>query len=670
MHTLQSAPDNGSLPGVDRQWLTFVDNDTVLMNYNRQAPRYVEVIKSTDGGLTYDPSTAVQASAEGDEFPGPMHTLPAGMNWAGGENPPRVVYFPWTNNVGSNFYVNLSVSTDGGSTWKACKVATSKHDMSQSFPVADNDEEGNIYVTWTEDGSFHTYLSTLPGENLSKCSAGMGGQPKIDPGFSRPVQVDRGKVRTTVFPWLTAEGSPGRVAVAFYGTKAEGNPNTSKFHAAWDVYVNQSLNALSGRPAFSQVKATYAPMHYDSICLNGLGCDVPPGNGDRTLADFFAIDYNPQTKKLMVVYNRAQKKPGEAAGHVATPMVATQIGGPSNGGGTVDAPASNTSVVRKTSVDPQGDALSSYSQLVANPGPANEPAADFTSVSIRRQTNLKTGERINGGGFDVTMKVKDLSDAALQQEMQDTGSTSLLWTFYFVNGFQPAAASVYYDQAQGFTFGFNQYSTNAVQCGSDNEKCVVFPGDLPVKGKVDQDTGTMTLSVPRKYLRALIGSTDGHHVPKQVQAWRGSRLYDAEAFSFGNSQPVQQTQSFLYTLDNTPPMDFRVPGHRALKRPKLRLGFNRYKPRRNHRFHLVGTLLACVDNPIDKKRLRDTKVTFQRRRHGHWRTIGRRGVDRHCRAHLLQRARFKRAVYRALWPKQLRDYRSGHSGPRVQRTTR
>jgi len=80
------------------------------------------------------------------------------------------------------------------------------------------------------------------------------------------------------------------------------------------------------------VKATTHPFHYDSICLNGLACDTT-NPGDRSLADFFAIDYNPLSQKLLVVFDRGEKKPDEAAGHVATPMSVTQTGGPSLGGG-------------------------------------------------------------------------------------------------------------------------------------------------------------------------------------------------------------------------------------------------------------------------------------------------------------------------------------------------
>jgi hypothetical protein len=64
----------------------------------------------------------------------------------------------------------------------------------------------------------------------------------VPAGNGAPVQLDRDRVGTTVFPWVAAGGAPGRVAVAFYGTESDGDPNTNSFKAAWDVYVNQSLD--------------------------------------------------------------------------------------------------------------------------------------------------------------------------------------------------------------------------------------------------------------------------------------------------------------------------------------------------------------------------------------------------------------------------------------------
>jgi hypothetical protein len=535
----------------DRQWMTFTDDHTVLLSWNQQVPRNVVVQKSTDGGLTYSPLTSI--AAPDAEFPGPMRFI-ASKN---------VVYMPWTKGE----QVNLAVSQDGGTTWTDCKVASGDvvRGGTAGFAVADHDSAGNVYVVWADSSNYHTWMSVLTADKLAACSQSVDdvaatddGEPTVDAGFSAPVQVDRDDVHTTVFPWVAAGGAPGRVAVAYYGTTADFDPNSGDFAAAWDVYVDQSLNALDASRTFGQVKATTHPFHYDSICLNGLGCDLAVPPGDRTLADFFAIGYDPANGRLYVVFNRDGKKPDEDLGHVAIPMVTSQIAGPSNNGGTVSVAGHD--VVRTASPDPAGDAQSNYSLAapgVAPPDPPtkNEPAADFTNASI--------GSDPVTGGFTVTLKVGDLSTLALGQALADTGGQSLLWVWRFANGYQDSAASARWSPATGFTFGWNDYTTGGTPCDSitnaQGEKCVVYPGNQPLTGSVNQMTGTITLVVPRSYLRQLSGA-DAAGRPLEQPAARGARFYDGTAFSFANNtSATQDQQTFLYTLDSTPAMDFLLP---------------------------------------------------------------------------------------------------------------
>ena len=556
-HSLATAgaDSNGGITSngvaADRQWSTFVDDHTVLLSWNQQVPRNVVVQTSTDGGLTYSPLTSI--AAPDAEFPGPMHFIPS----------LGVVYMPWTKGE----QVNLAVSRDRGATWTDCKVASGDvvRGGTAGFAVADNDSAGNVYVVWADSSNYHTWMGVLTADKLAACnqsvddvSATDDGEPTVDPGFLPPVQVDRDEVHTTVFPWVAAGGAPGRVAVAYYGTASDFDPNSGEFKAAWNVYVNQSLNALDPSRTFSQVQATTHPFHYDSICLNGLGCDLAVPPGDRTLADFFAIGYDPANGRLSVVFNRDNKKPDESLGHVATPMVATQIAGPSNNGGTVSV--AGHAVVRTSSPDPTGDALSTYSLTapgVAPPDPPtkNEAALDFTSASV--------GSDPASGGFTVTLKVADLSTLALAQALADTGGQSLLWVWKFANGYQDSAASARWSPATGFTFGWNDYTTGVAPCdsvtGAEEEKCVVFPGNQPLTGSVDPVTGTIKLVVPRSYLRQLSGA-DASGRPLEQPAASGARFYDGTAFSFSNTtSPTQDQQAFLYTLDSTPAMDFLLP---------------------------------------------------------------------------------------------------------------
>ena len=561
----------------DRQWMAFLDADTVLLSYNQQVPRNIVVQRSDNGGLTYndvdpDPDRQGVIASASPDFPGPMHSMPARFVDPSAPAGEYVAFYGWNASAREGpddfSYVNFAISEPGsdGLVWHNCRVAKIPADDGGlgAFTVADNDIEGNVYLTYADTKAYHSYLTTLTRDKLAACDgANTDESPDLtNPGWSAPVQVDRGNVRSTVFPWLAANGEPGRVAIAFYGTESDGDPNTGAFKASWDVYVNQSLDALSATPSVSQVKATTHPFHYDSICLNGLGCDLAAPPGDRSLADFFAIDYDPKTKKLMVVYDQSAKQPDEATGRIATPAVVTQTGGPSNGGGTVTP--DTRPVVRDESADPAGDATADFSNTNSgSPSPVNVPAMDFRSQKVSPEVDPATGAPVADGGFTVTLKLADLSDGALSDALSATKSGSLLWIFRFVNGYTASAASARWSPGGGFSFGYNDYTTGSAQCGSSGDKCQLYPGDQALKGKVDQAAGTITLSVPRSYLKGLSGPTGPGQRPAAGKAAPGTRFYDATAFTLGNVSPNPTTQSFLYPIDNPPAMDFLLPAPAA-----------------------------------------------------------------------------------------------------------
>jgi hypothetical protein len=547
--------------GADRQWMTFVGAQEVLLIYNQQEPRNVVVQHSTDGGLTYGPFA--ERAARNPRFPGPIRYIEPTTGFPNG-----FVYFPWDRGAPTGDQINISFSTDKGLTWRNCGGAISPGNTTL-FATADHDNAGNIYIVYGENAKFHTYMiSTSVSQLVTNCTEDpttTAALPALKPAaFSNPVQVDRDAVRTTVFPWVTAGGASGRVAVAFAGTETDGNPNTGTFNASWDIYVNQSLNANTATATFSQVKATTHPFHYDSICLNGLGCDLSVPPGDRSMADFFSLDTNRGDGRLYVTFNRSNKKPDEDLGHIASPMVVTQIAGPSTTGGTV-GPIADRVPLRSSSSDPAGDALSSYSWInPADPLTTNEPAGDFTSAAIGPELDLVDNTEVKNGGFTVTMKVADLSTSALLATATRTHSQSLLWVWRFTNGYQDAAAAARWNPVQGFTFGYNDYTVGNVPClpgPPASEKCILYPGDQPIQGAVDQTTGTIKLSLPRSLLRGLSTTNLGPgQRPSEVAAGVGTRFYDGTAFSLGNTvSPLQTLQSFLYPLDNTPSMDFLLP---------------------------------------------------------------------------------------------------------------
>ncbi len=546
-------PISESIPTVDRQWIAFTDDKTALFTYN--GPHGKTVQKSTDGGLTYGPPVTVSTdSGRIGQIRAVLRDSDGNVVSDGSVADPgkAVAYIPY--NSGNK--VRLVVTRDGGDTWDGCTVVDAGVDPTAGFIAADSDDAGNTYVVYSEKGGGRdTYLVVVPFDQLvTDCRDGAN--------LNRPrIQVNTGDAaKTTLFPWVAAAGAPGRVAVAFYGTDQVGNPDSGSFQAAWNVFVSQSLDALDQTPHVATVTATTHPFHYDSICTAGLNCDI--NGADRSLVDYFTLEYNRGSGALQLVYSQPAKRPGDAEGYIAAPAVVTQVAGPSNGGGVVDR-GFRKETVRTSSPDPEGDAISGYSILdpageTLSPGNVAMPALDLVSrdgqpaVSVGPEVDAD-GNPVDGGGFSVTMRFKDLSDDALNAALDGAaaGGGSLIYLYRFYNGYQPNAASARYDRSNGWTFAFSGYDQ-----GADGNE-TIFPKDQDLTGVLDVDAGTIRLDVPLSYLKAL-GPVDGANRPTEIPAEPGSRIYDATAFTLVNTSPDPDTQSFMEQVDNAPSFDFLI----------------------------------------------------------------------------------------------------------------
>ena len=213
--------------------------------------------------------------------------------------------------------------------------------------------------------------------------------------------------------------------------------------------------------------------------------------------------------------------------------------------------------------DPEGDALASYSSydvlapVVGGLLPSvNVPALDLTDVSVGPEVDPATGAPVPDGGFTVRMSYADLSDAALQSALAATASTSLVFLFRYVDGYQQASVGAYWDPVQGFRFGRDGYTESQV---STLGTLRTYPGATATPGAVDQATGELVLSVPRDAIAALTGEAVGSR-PEEVAATGGSRIYEAVAFTLANPAPLQEAQSYLYQTDNAPSFDFLLAG--------------------------------------------------------------------------------------------------------------
>ena len=248
-------------------------------------------------------------------------------------------------------------------------------------------------------------------------------------------------------------------------------------------------------------------------------------------------------------------------------MAMTQIAGPSLGGGTV-GPIANRTPLRTSSVDPTGDALSSYSILAAALGrtPRRRTSRRATSRQRRsgRSSICSTTRLSPNGGFTVTMRVANLAQTELTSTRRPhavaVAALGLALHERLPGRSGRGPLECRRRASRSATTTSRPATHLAIGGDTGGDKCILYPGDQPIQGDVNQATGTIRLSVPRFLLRALSGSTGPGERPSEVAATVGSRFYDGTAFSLGNTiSPIQTLQSFLYPLDNTPSMDFLLP---------------------------------------------------------------------------------------------------------------
>src|SRR5262249_41334628 len=85
--------------------------------------------------------------------------------------------------------------------------------------------------------------------------------------------------------------APGKVDIAYYGTKSAGDPNTLT-KATWNVYLAKSTNALTRAPSFAP-KLAVAGIHTGGI-------ESSNGTSDRSLLDFFQVAVDPDGKANVI----------------------------------------------------------------------------------------------------------------------------------------------------------------------------------------------------------------------------------------------------------------------------------------------------------------------------------------------------------------------------------
>ena len=352
----------------------------------------------------------------------------------------------------------------------------------QDFSVIAIDTSGNLYVTWAQspvDSSGNTNGPTT----VYLATSSNGGKT-----WTKPIDVSGSipGLRTNVFPWLAA-GSKGRVDIVWYGTKTLGNCKKTCgagfINASWNVYMAQTLNAVTGShanssPTFSTTKVTEYPNHYGSICEFGLACTT---GGDRGLIDFINVQALPNGAAGIVWADGANT---DFNGGETSPVIAyaQQTKGPSlYAGKTI-----------KGAKPRFGSAAGSK---------ASYYAADGSEIKAGGNMRiLKSSVKEKGKNYIVTMKVKNLNSLSVDPSL---GGTDAIWlTRWETQKGKRSTANqghVFFAAMESDGGGAPSFYVGESVCGVASSHCkgLTYPPSKTIKGKYTKK-GTIRLVVPVK----------------------------------------------------------------------------------------------------------------------------------------------------------------------------
>ena len=379
-------------------------------------------------------------------------------------------------NDGSPMIVNdLTIPTGGGS------VAT-------VFPVMSVDRAGNLYAVWSNGGTIKMAASTDHGDHWTP------------PAVVNPPSM----TGMNIMPWIVA-GDPGRVDVIWYHTFGGNNES-----ARWDINMAQTLDALSGNPAFNTNKVNENTIHTGEICLEGLNCDIDTLAGtprDRSFAEFPSIDIDSKGAAYITYNDSTNQLPAPYV------MVARQTGGASlfnsvgsldaNGGSvTISSPATgdtirttamtlsgtHTLTPRNFDRDENGDAnFPDHGAVIGS----NIPALDLKAVSLSDDSASVT----------VNMQIADLTTTALATAPVQSGGDGVLYLTQMHSG-----NTVYWVGAE-IRAGTARYLTGTLGSinSSTSKKYITYNPDLAnslsVQGSYTATApGTITMKIPKGLL--------------------------------------------------------------------------------------------------------------------------------------------------------------------------
>jgi hypothetical protein len=270
-----------SFTSSDRQWMAADREDELYMTANGfgggpfPAGAVGELghfmAKSTDGGVTFGAASTTNPNGVGDiqidRERGILYEMSVTSDTIG------IARFPNIRDEDTDFTVEIFEIASGVSLSGVQRLID---------PTFDMDDEGNLYVTWSDNGGgerpqgIYYSWSTDQGET-----------------WALPTRVDP-TPEADVWPWITV-GAPGQVAVTWLqgdvvvDDQLPGQNGGDEVE--WRVAVattSTGLGCADGDGAgFTVVNASGDPVHVGTICQGGTLCQAQAI--DRRLGDYFSI---------------------------------------------------------------------------------------------------------------------------------------------------------------------------------------------------------------------------------------------------------------------------------------------------------------------------------------------------------------------------------------------
>jgi hypothetical protein len=514
----------------DRQWFT-VDNgataaatdNTVFLGYREELGTHIYStpgsLGSSDpiGGFLYSNAADTELPLSANPRCGQLRFDPVRRN----------LYYPCTatdhveltighvnqgQRTGIAFHnVQLPVSPGGGS-------------VDDLFPVIAVDAAGNVYAAWVDTNDNNVYYTASSDGGVN---------------WTTPLQVSGADAYSNVMPWVQG-GSAGRLAVVWYGSPSNldsdfmpswYNNRQASTAFKWYGYASLITNATSTAPTFAQTRFTDQPMNYGQICTGGIGCTI--SNGDRTMADFFAVFLDRGDGAMRIVYNDVTSQH-----HGAHLFEARQVAGPSATGGTV-----SRSVPTNPVTDPTGDAQSPHYAPTGTG--ASLPAYDFTNLKLSQPNTgtLRVEMTLNGNPAAAAPpggKTNGLWLTRFQAlSVGDEGEES--YRIFYVGAEKPAIGSTTFFAGTGKSAEDAVPGNGCLVTTSENCKVLQYPAEQSATGTISGNT--IRIDVP----------VQGGFGPNRPIL--GGSLFNVTALSGGrNSTPydvyadLDATKSFDYTL--------------------------------------------------------------------------------------------------------------------------